>query len=48
VDRCIAPVAGLLNYPDAHAVHWTMTTGKWDARFHKMDGNMDMAACYDK
>lgn len=35
------------DYPDASAVRWTYTNQRWDARFHKMDGNMDMLACYD-
>ena len=34
-------------YPDATAVHWTYTNGRWNANFHKMDGNMDMNACYN-
>ena len=35
------------DYPDASAVHWKYTNGKWDASFHKMDGNMTVWACYD-
>jgi len=35
------------NYPDATAVHWTYTSGRWNASFHKMDGNRDMNACYN-
>jgi hypothetical protein len=35
------------NYPDANQVHWTYMDGKWNANFHKTDGNMKMAACYD-
>jgi hypothetical protein len=35
------------NYPDANTVHWTYTNGRWNANFHKMDGNVDVNACYD-
>jgi hypothetical protein len=35
------------NYPDANAVQWTYMNGKWNANFHKMDGNRDMKACYN-
>jgi len=35
------------DYPDANAVHWYMKDGKWDAKFHKMDGNVAMTSCYD-
>ena len=35
------------NYPDASAVHWTYMNGRWNANFHKMDGNIDMKACYN-
>ena len=34
-------------YPDANAVHWKYQSGKWDASFHRTNGNMDMTACYD-
>jgi hypothetical protein len=35
------------HYPDATTVHWTYTNGRWNANFHKMDGNMDMNAGYN-
>jgi hypothetical protein len=34
-------------YPDATTVHWTHMSGRWNANFHKMDGNMEMNAHYD-
>ena len=35
------------DYPDANAVHWKYNDGRWDASFRKMDGNIEMMACYN-
>lgn len=35
------------DYPDANAVHWKYTDGRWDANFRKMDDNRMMDACYN-
>lgn len=35
------------DYPDARAVQWKYTDGRWNASFRKPDGNMDMMSCYN-
>jgi hypothetical protein len=35
------------NYPDANAVHWQYMNGRWNADFRKMDGDIQMKACYN-
>ena len=35
------------NYPDANAVHWKYMNGRWNANFHKTDGDRDIQACYN-
>jgi len=35
------------DYPDASAVHWNRTDGKWNAEFVKMTEHKSMYACYD-
>jgi len=35
------------DYPDANAVHWRYTEGKWRANFHKMEDQRMMDAYYN-